>query len=191
MRLAADRPGAADGQTNAERFRRLVEPEIALLLRVARTLAGPVDAEDLVQETLLRAWHAMDGFDGRYPRAWLMTILRNTNMNMQRRQRPLSVDNIDTQTEATPAFGAPPQSTEDQIMATVLQDDLHDAVQSLDARFRSVLLLVDVDDLSYAEAAEALGVPLGTVMSRLHRARKRVRQYLRPKLAASAAKSRQ
>ena len=75
-------------------------------------------------------------------------------------------------------------------MATVLQDDLQNAVQSLDARFRSVLLLVDVDDLSYAEAAEALGVPLGTVMSRLHRARKRVRQHLRPKLVASAAKDR-
>lgn len=191
MRLAADRPGAADGRTNAERFRKLVEPEIALLLRVARTLVGPVDAEDLVQETLLRAWHAMDGFDGRYPRAWLMTILRNTNMNMQRRQRPLSVDNIDTQTEATPAFGALPPSTEDQIMATVLQDDLQNAVQSLDARFRSVLLLVDVDDLSYAEAAEALGVPLGTVMSRLHRARKRVRQQLLPRLGALAAKDRQ
>lgn len=190
MRLADHRPGAADGRVNAERFRTFVEPEIELLLRVARTLVGPVDGEDRVQETLLRAWHAMDGFDGRYPRAWLMTILRNTNINMQRRQRPMSLDNIDTRAEATPAFGALPPSTEDQIMATVLQDDLQNAVQSLDARFRSVLLLVDVDDLSYAEAAEALGVPLGTVMSRLHRARKRVRQHLRPKLVASAAKDR-
>ncbi|WP_336389677.1 sigma-70 family RNA polymerase sigma factor [Mycolicibacterium austroafricanum] len=190
MTLAAEPPESHGGKAQGERFRRHVEPEIELLLRVARTLVGPVDAEDLVQETLLRAWRAMDRFDGRYPRAWLMTILKNTNMNMQRRRQPHSLDDVDSYAGATPAFGVIPPSTEDQIMSVFLPDDLHNAVQSLDTKFRSVLLLVDVDDLSYAEAAEALGVPLGTVMSRLHRARKRVRHYLRPKFVASTVENR-
>ena len=79
---------------HAEAFRRYVEPEIEVLLRVARTLVGSADAEDLLQETLIRAWRSVDRFDGRYPRAWLLTILRNTNMNMHRHQRPDSVDDV-------------------------------------------------------------------------------------------------
>ena len=164
----------------AEAFRRYVEPEIEVLLRVARTLAGTSDADDLVQETLVRAWRSMDRFDGRYPRAWLLTILRNTNMNMHRRQRPYTVDDVAAHPDARPAFGVDPPSTEDQVMAAFLPDDLERAVQSLDTKFRTVLLLVDVDQLTYAEAADALGVPVGTVMSRLSRARDRVRRHLRP-----------
>ncbi len=169
----------------ADGFRRYVEPEIDVLLRVARTLAGASDAEDLVQETLVRAWRSVDRFDGRHPRAWLLTILRNTNMNMRRRQRPDSVDDVAFLDNAKPAFGMAPQSTEERVMDSVLTADLERAVQSLDAKFATVLLLVDVDQLTYAEAAEALGVPVGTVMSRLSRARDRVRRHLRPKFAAA------
>ncbi len=171
----------------AEGFRRYVEPEIELLLRVARTLVGAADAEDLVQETLVRAWRSMDRFDGRHPRAWLLTILRNTNMNMHRRQRPDSVDDIASCIDARPAFGIDPPSTEDQVMASFLPEDLERAVRSLDTNFRTVLLLIDVDELTYAEAADVLGVPVGTVMSRLSRARDRVRHHLRPNFAAATA----
>ena len=101
-------------------------------------------------------------------------------MNMHRRQRPVSVDDVASHPDARPAFGTTPPSTEEQVMAAFLPDDLERAVQSLDTKFRTVLLLVDVDQLTYAEAADALGVPVGTVMSRLSRARDRVRRHLRP-----------
>ncbi|CAN5271127.1 RNA polymerase sigma factor [soil metagenome] len=171
----------------ADAFRRYVEPEIEVLLRVARTLVGSTDADDLVQETLMRAWRAMDRFDGRHPRAWLLTILRNTNMNMHRRQRPDCVDDVASYIDAKPAFAIDPPSTEDQVMAAFLPEDLERAVQSLEEKFRTVLLLIDVDQLTYAEAADALGVPVGTVMSRLSRARDRVRRHLRPSFAAAAS----
>lgn len=180
-----DSPDSQDRAARAEAFRCHVEPQIEVLLRVARTLVGPADAEDLVQETLVRAWRFMDRFDGRHPRAWLLTILRNTNMNMHRRQRPDSIEDIGSYTGARPAFAAEPASIEDQVMASFLPHDLERAVRSLDPKFRTVLLLIDVDELTYAEAAETLGVPVGTVMSRLSRARDRVRRQLRPQFATA------
>ncbi len=165
----------------AERFRRFVEPEIEVLLRVARTLTGSgVDAEDLVQETLIRAYRATDKFDGRHPRAWLLTILRNTNSNMHRRKRPDLVADWEVVGGHRPAFGArPPTPADDAALHAELDAGLRRAVDALDPRFRAVLLLVDVDQLSYADTAQALGIPVGTVMSRLHRARNRVRSALR------------
>ena len=152
-----------------------------MLLRVARTLTGnPADAEDLVQETVIRAFRALERFDGAHPRAWLLTILRHTNMNMHRRQRPGLVEDWAAVQGAKPAFGAAGvPSPEDTVVDQMLDEDIEKAVSSLDARFRSVLMLVDVDRLTYAEAADALGVPVGTVMSRLSRARNRVRLQLR------------
>ncbi|WP_072690369.1 RNA polymerase sigma factor [Rhodococcus marinonascens] len=183
-------PEPDDHDERARGFRQHVEPEIEVLLRVARTLTGPADAEDLVQETLVRAWRSVDRFDGRYPRAWLLTILRNTNMNMHRRRRPDAVEDVAVYPGARPAFGVDPPSTEDRIMASILPADLERAVQALDSKFRTVLFLIDVDQLTYSEAADALGVPVGTVMSRLSRARDRVRKHLRPSFAASMKEKR-
>jgi len=85
-------PAAEQPSQDAERRRRyaeLVLPELPVLLRVAATLTSqPADAEDVVQDTLLRAWRALDTFDGRHPRAWLLTVLRHTEINRHRRQRP-------------------------------------------------------------------------------------------------------
>lgn len=157
------------------------------MLRVARTLTGsPADAEDLVQETLIRAYRAVDRFDGEYPRSWLLTILRNTNINMNRRRRPDAVEDVAAVRGSRPAFGAvEPRSPEDSVLDGMLSAELEAAVNALHDRFRSVLLLVDVDRLTYAEAAEALGVPVGTIMSRLNRARARVRDHLRGSAALS------
>ncbi|MGB2950145.1 MAG: sigma-70 family RNA polymerase sigma factor [Rhodococcus sp. (in: high G+C Gram-positive bacteria)] len=172
----------------AQNFRLYVEPEIEVLLRVASTLTNPSDAEDLVQETLVRAWRSVDRFDGRHPRAWLLTILRNTNMNMHRRRRPDTVADISDFVSTRPAFGVDPPGTEDEVMTSILSDDLELAVQSLDPKFRTALLLIDVDQLTYNEAAKVLGVPVGTVMSRLSRARARVRRHLRPTFVAATGK---
>ncbi|MEO6143107.1 MAG: sigma-70 family RNA polymerase sigma factor [Dermatophilaceae bacterium] len=174
-------PSDSADPARALAFRTHVEPELQVLLRVARTLTGnPADAEDLVQETVIRAFRALERFDGAHPRAWLLTILRHTNMNMHRRQRPDLVEDCAVVQGARPAFGAVGVPIpEDTVMDQILDEDLERAVISLDARFRSVLMLVDVDRLTYAEAADALGVPVGTVMSRLSRARNKVRLQLR------------
>ena len=177
-------PAPSEDDARRERalaFSRQIEPEIEVLLRVARTLTGsPADAEDLVQETLIRAFRAVDRFDGRHPRAWLLTILRNTNMNLHRRQRPQLLADRDGVRHARPAFGVTHErGPEEVVLDEIMEEDLERALASLNPRFRRVLLLVDVDRLTYAEAAEALDVPVGTVMSRLHRARERVRGQLR------------
>ncbi len=166
----------------AERFRDVVQPEIEVLLRVALSLTRHrADAEDLVQETLLRAYRSLDRFDGRYPRAWLLTILRNTHVNMHRRTRPDPVGDWTLLLSARPAFGsANTPSAEDSHLSTSLSRDVAAAVNELDPRFRAAVVLVDVHDLSYAEAAAVLGVPVGTVMSRLSRARDRLRRRLGP-----------
>lgn len=174
-------PGAL-AEAREAAFRRYVEPEIAVLLRVAYTLTGSwPDAEDVVQDALIRAWRAADRFDGAHPRAWLLTILRRANLNSVRRQRPDLVGDLRELDGQRPAFGAstvigPEQRHTDREVSAPLAD----AVAGLDERFRTVLLLVDVDQLTYAEAADVLDIPLGTVMSRLSRARDRLRRQLRP-----------
>ncbi len=165
----------------ARAFRTHVEPEIEVLLRVARTLTSSwADAEDLVQETLIRAFRALDRFDGAHPRAWLLTILRHTNLNLNRRTRPDLVDDVGSVPHARPAFGAREQpGPDEQVLDSIFDENLADAMAALDPRFRTAVLLVDVDQLTYAEAAGVLGVPIGTVMSRLSRGRDRLRTHLR------------
>lgn len=176
--------GSAQGSSSAtgahHAFRLHVQPQIEVLLRVAHTLTGSwADAEDLVQDTLIRAYRGIGGFDGAHPRSWLLTILRHAHLNSLRRQRPeLLGDRIDA--GHRPAFGAPvADSAEDAVVDAVMDDRLEAALTALDPRFRTVLLLIDVEQLTYAEVADLLDVPIGTVMSRLSRARDRVRAQLR------------
>lgn len=182
--LGVTAPGPADEASSRPSpkatFRQVVEPEIEVLLRVAGSLtANQADAEDLVQETLVRAYRALDRFDGRHPRAWLLTILRNTNANLHRRQRPGLIGDFELLRTARPAFGrAQHPSAEDTFVDDELSAELDAAVRGLDPRYRATLVLVDVHDLSYAEAASVLGIPVGTVMSRLSRARGRLRKRL-------------
>jgi RNA polymerase sigma-70 factor (ECF subfamily) len=125
-----------------------------------------------VQETLLRAYRAIDGFDGRHPRAWLLTILRNTHINRNRRRRPELLSDTDGGSDRLAQVAG-----DEQTDATV-DAEVQRALADLDERFRRVVELVDIDGLSYADAAEVLGIPTGTVMSRLHRARGRIRDRL-------------
>jgi RNA polymerase sigma-70 factor (ECF subfamily) len=158
-------------------FERYVLPEIDVLLRVANSLTRHhAEAEDLVQDTLLRAYRGIDGFDGRYPRAWLLTILRNTHINRNRRRRPELLRDPDAATDRLLSAASPERADarlDDEIDIEILR-----ALASLDEPFRRVVELVDIDGLSYREAASALDVPVGTVMSRLHRARSRIRDRL-------------
>jgi len=133
-----------------EAFAQHVLPHAALLLRVDRSMTTQLsDAEDLAQDVLLRAYLASDRFDGAHPRAWLLTIMRNTHLNRVRVRRPL----------------------------LLLDPDRHDDAR---AGFPGATRLESAEDA----AARSLGIPPGTVMSRLHRARRRIRLHV---IAAEAA----
>lgn len=160
-----------------ELFAQHVQPHIPLLYATAYSLTRDgTEAEDLVQDTLLRAYRAIERFDGAYPKAWLLTILRNANINRAQKKRPFLFDDPDdpgteSVDEVTP---------EDIIVEPVFDAAVQQALDDLPDKFRTVVDLVDVDGLSYAEAADTLGIPIGTVMSRLHRARSRIRARLSP-----------
>jgi RNA polymerase sigma-70 factor, ECF subfamily len=171
--------GQVPNETREDRFREQVLSELEVLYRVARRLTRTAtEAEDLVQDALLRAYRGFDGFDGRYPRAWLLTILRNTHVNRLRKRQPDLLD--DEVAQRLPARGA--DGRQDGTSERALHDEfdplVRDALAGLSANHRAVIALVDLDGLSYQEAAEVIGVPVGTVMSRLHRARRKVRAQL-------------
>jgi len=178
-RVASDMEDRLSERTVRDRqtYTSCVLPEIEVLLRVASSMTDQrSDAEDLVQDTLLRAWRSIDTFDGRHPRAWLLTILRNAQVNRHRRRRPQLLDDPDL--AADRGVGDAQDSAEDVVVGRTFDVVIDAALSALPTTFRQVVLLVDVDGLTYAEAAEVLGVPEGTVMSRLHRARKRIRDRL-------------
>ncbi|MFW6010081.1 MAG: RNA polymerase sigma factor [Actinomycetota bacterium] len=161
------------------RFREQVLAELDVLYRVARRLTGDAnDAEDLVQDVLVRAYRAFDRFDGRYPRAWLLTILRNTHVNQLRKRRPDLLDDEVAQRLPGRGHDGRVDGTADQAFEDELDPIVRDALASLSPKHRAVIALVDLDELTYQEAADLLEVPVGTVMSRLHRARRKVRDRL-------------
>jgi len=166
-----------DEAAGEKAFEQYVLPEIEVLLRVANSLTrNHAEAEDLVQDTLLRAYRGIDGFDGRHPRAWLLTILRNTHINRNRRRRPELLRDPDFENDRQASLASDERT--DAMVDDEIDSEILSALQALDEPFRRVVELVDVDGLSYAEAAEVLDVPVGTVMSRLHRARSRIRDRL-------------
>ena len=166
----------ADKSLQDAAFQRYVVPEIPALLRVARSLTSNAhDTEDLVQDTLLRAYQAIDRFDGAHARAWLFTILRNTHVNRNRKRRPgLLEDPHDAETVPETRRSDPADLAEQ----SAFRDAVVAAIVTVPEKNRVVVELVDLDSCSYAEVAIALGIPIGTVMSRLHRGRRQIREYL-------------
>lgn len=165
--------------TNDSRFDDYILPELEVLYRTAWSLTrSDADAQDLVQDTLLRAYRSIDRFDGRYPRAWLLTIMRNANINRVRKKKPDLLNDPDLTFERSQEF-ADHDHPEELIVSPVLDAAIEDAFSQLSDDFREVVELVDLDGLAYQEAANVLGIPVGTVMSRLHRARGRIREHLK------------
>src|SRR5438477_2259310 len=141
-------------------------------LRLTRV---PADAEDLVQETYLKAFRSADRFEpGTNLKAWLFTILYNTARNRVRdRARDfVSVDSdlVERATDAPPALGRP-ETPETLLLDETLAPELQDALDALPDAFRQAVWLRDVEEFSYAEIAEMLSIPIGTVMSRISRGR--------------------
>lgn len=158
-----------------EAFQRWVLPELATMYRVAVAITRDhAEAEDLVQDSLVRAYQALDRFDGANPRAWLLTIVRNTHINRNRRRRPGLLHDpagIDQRAQAAPGADI-------EALAAIFDARVEAALRELPRDQQAVIELVDVVGLSYQQAADTLGVPTGTVMSRLHRGRKRIKKRL-------------
>ena len=169
---------AHDKEQSDDAFSMFVLPEIDVLYRTAWSLTrNKSDADDLVQDTLLRAYRAIDRFDGRYPRAWLMTIMRNANINRARKKTPDLLDDPDMTFERSTEF-ADHDDPESRVIDPMFDAVIDQAFAQLPEKFRAVVELVDINGLPYQQAADLLGVPVGTVMSRLHRGRKRIRDHI-------------
>lgn len=159
-----------------------VLPHLDVLYRVARRLTGETaDAEDLVQETLLKALRGWDGFrPGSNARAWLLTILRNAFINTYRRRRrepvAMDLDAVDRHAVVRDVAAADPEA---DFFTRIVDDTVLRAVDALPEEFREALVLSDLEGLPYGEIAEVLGVPIGTVKSRLFRARRQLQKVLR------------
>jgi len=121
---------------------------------------------------------AIDTFDGRYPRAWLLTILRNTNINRARQARPEVLADLASPEAGLEPVADPRQAPENIVVDEAFDGKVADAFHALPEKFRVVVEAVDMDGLSYAEASSLLSIPAGTVMSRLHRGRLRMRKEL-------------
>ncbi len=155
-----------------------------LLYRAALRLThNRAEAEDLVQETWLRALRHFDQFDpGSNCRAWLLTILRNAFLNRLRREGREILESDMAATEAGAArieeASVARSSPEEDFFQTVLHGDVDRALKTLPLPFRLVVTLADLEGLTYKEIAQVLGCPIGTVMSRLSRARQLLRKEL-------------
>jgi len=153
-------------------------------MRMTRNRA---DAEDLVQETFVKAWRAFDSYQqGTNLRAWLFRIMTNTFINKynakQRRPQETELDEVE-ELYLFRRLGTIDQSriapsAEDQMMELFTDDEIKRALEELPAAFRLPVLLSDVEGFSYKEIAEMTDVPIGTVMSRLHRGRKAMQKLL-------------
>ena len=172
------------GGGQASEFEEIALVHLDLLYRAALRLThNRAEAEDLVQETWLRALRHFDQFDpGSNCRAWLLTILRNAFLNRLRRdgREVLESDMAAGATDAAAidSVSSARSSPEEEFLQTVLHGDVDRALKTLPLPFRQAVLLADLEGLSYKEVAQVLGCPIGTVMSRLSRARQLLRKEL-------------
>lgn len=180
LRLATSAaPNWLTGLDDNARFASVVMPHIDDAYRLAHWLTGNrTDAEDVVQDASLRAFRAIRGFAGGSARAWVLSIVRNTAYSWLRKNRPatvVTVEDLEAVELAQANPGDPDAETpEAALIAKADAEQLRAAIAALPAPFRETLVLRDIEGLDYHEIAEATEVPIGTVMSRLARARRRL-----------------
>jgi RNA polymerase sigma factor (sigma-70 family) len=169
-----------DREDSNARFANVVMPHLDDAYGLARWVTGNrADAEDVVQEACLRAFRGIGGFAGGNGRAWVLTIVRNAAYDWLRKNRSptiVHVDDLEAVERVQLADDATPEghNPEAALIARVDEAKLEAAITSLPAVFRDTLVLRDMQGLDYREIATITGVPIGTVMSRLARARGRV-----------------
>ena len=164
-------------ETRAVRFEQVVLPHLPAAYNLARWLVRTdQDAEDVVQEAYLRAFKFFDGYRGGESRSWLLTIVRNTCYSwLQRnRARELTDPIDDSHEEALIDFANP----ELRLLRQTDAQMVHEALAGLPLEFREVMVMREMEELSYKEIAAIADLPIGTVMSRLARGRKRLYSLL-------------
>ncbi len=164
-----------------ERFEVVVLPHLSAAYTLARYLTrNDHDAEDIVQDAYLRALKYFSGFRGEAgtsARAWLLAIVRNTAYSSRRRQRP---EDFATEfDEAVHSDAVADDHPEATLLRNTAKDSVRRALDRLAPEFREVIVLRELEGLSYKEISDVAGVPVGTVMSRLSRARARLQEALR------------
>ncbi|HET9249202.1 MAG TPA: sigma-70 family RNA polymerase sigma factor [Actinomycetota bacterium] len=182
----ASRASAQTDEDLLERFERDALPLLPGLYGAAlRMTRNPADAEDLLQDTTLRAYRGFASFqEGTNLKAWLYRILTNSYINTYRkRQRePKTVEGPEDQEDwfLFDRLGAKSveRSAEDDVLEQIPDAEVKAALESIQENFRMAVLLADVEGFSYKEIAEIMDVPIGTVMSRLHRGRKALEKAL-------------
>jgi RNA polymerase sigma factor (sigma-70 family) len=171
--------GVDSGDDDHARFARLVLPHLGDAYSLARWITGNrADAEDVVQDACLRAFRAIGGVADGSARPWLLTVVRNTAYTRLRKNRPstvLVVEDLESIETAQAMHGISESETpETALIANVDAPQLEAAVAALPTPYRETMVLRDIQGLSYREIGEVTGVPIGTVMSRLARARRRL-----------------
>jgi RNA polymerase sigma factor (sigma-70 family) len=164
-----------DESSKLARFEQTMLPH----LKAAYNLAGwmtrnPQDAEDLVQESYVKALRYFDGFQGGDGRAWLLAIVRNTCLTALRRKN--SSESAQEFDERIHSGNSAPPDPEKALMSQADAALLHGCIEALPLEYREVLVMRELEELSYKEISEVASVPIGTIMSRLSRARKRLQE---------------
>jgi RNA polymerase sigma-70 factor (ECF subfamily) len=161
-----------------ERFEQAVLPHLDAAYSLARWLTrNDQDAQDVTQESFMRAFRFFDGYQGGNMRAWLLTIVRNTCYTwLRQNQPPDSSVEFDEEIHSEESSGS--ADPEIQVLANADKETLRRALEELPEIFREVLVLREIEGMSYKEIADVASVSLGTVMSRLARARARLRETL-------------
>ncbi len=160
-----------------ERFESEILPHLDSAYTLARWLTGSAaDAEDAVQEAFLRALRFFGGYRGENPRAWILAIVRNTCMSLWQKRRPEEDAEEFVEEIHTPEPGAP--EAEGRLLREEDSRAVTEALEALSPVFREVLVLREIEGCSYKEIGAIAGVPVGTVMSRLARARRLLRDQL-------------
>lgn len=173
-------------QQRRRRFEAEVIPHLDAMYRTAlRLTRRPADADDLVQDSVIKAYRFFDSYEqGTNVRAWLLKILTNVFFSRHRRNAlesglaTLGANDPVADGWMSAASVAPSREPEKLVEKPILEAAIGRALDDIPEDFRTVLVLVDIEGLTYREVAEAMGCPMGTVMSRLHRARKAVAQRL-------------
>ena len=161
--------------TETSRFEQDILPHLTAAYALARWLTGDQhDAEDVVQEALIRAMRSLSGFRGGNARAWVLTIVRNTAYTWLQRHRPKEL----TMGDDLPDPGSTEPAPDAAVITAERRQILQSALSRLPVTYREVLVLREVEGMSYQAIADLVQVPIGTVMSRLSRAREQLANHL-------------
>jgi len=164
-------------QSKLTRFEQSILPHLDAAYNLARWLTrNEHDAEDMAQESYLRAFKFFDGFHGTDARAWLLAIVRNTCYTwLQQNRRRETMASFDEEIHTIENEASNPAKL---VLKSDDREMLKEALEELPVEFREVVVLRDLEELSYKQVAEIANIPLGTVMSRLARARERLKRIL-------------